>query len=170
MKELNLKAVGEQITAPFIKLYETTLNRIAVHSTIYKELYNRFELDIDLHHRLVDFKDLIESSKSATLITNMYKTISPGVMEKFDYQIVRLSEPFDIIVVSSEIEKYKVEEAMRISSGAGAVYTIDEINQRFYDLPVQAAIYVFSSVWIKDMTKLVNLLYKIESDKEKYLL
>lgn len=168
MKRLNLRAVGDKIRALIIKLYNTSLNKIAIHSVLYKELYNRFELDIKTHERLYDFKEIISGNGTTKLLTNLYKTISPGVMEKFDYQVVRLSEPYDIIVVSSEIEKQKALEAMRISSGAGEVYTIDEINERFYDLPANVAIYVFSSVWVKEGTKLVNLLYKINTDTERY--
>jgi hypothetical protein len=59
---------------------------------------------------------------------------------------------------------------MSISAGAGEVLTIDEILERFYELPAQCSIYIFSSVWVKEQTKLVNLLYKINSDKEKYSL
>ena len=91
-------------------------------------------------------------------------------MEKYDYQVARLTEPHDIIVVSSEIEKNKVKEEMKSSSGAGEVYTIDEINNRFYHLPIHIGIYIFSSVWIKEGSKLVNFLYKLNSVAERYKL
>ena len=170
MKKLNLRAVGEKITAPFYKLYNVALNKIAIHSELYKSLYNRFELDIELHKRIFEFVKIIETNKTTELLTNLYKTISPGVLEKFDYQVIRLSEPYDILIVSSDIEKQRVKNAMSISAGAGEVLTIDEVLERFYELPAQCSIYIFSSVWVKEQTKLVNLLYKINSDKEKYSL
>lgn len=170
MKFLNLKAVGDKIITFIINCYNLCFDKIAIHSRIYKELYNRFKIDIKTHNQLEEFKEIIKHSQTTQLLTNLYRTISPSIMEKYDYQVARLTEPHDIIVVSSEIEKDRVKEEMRLSSGAGEVYTIDEINSRFYHLPIHIGIYIFSSVWIKEGSKLVNLLYKINSVAERYKL
>lgn len=165
---LILKIVTEKIANFFIRIYETILDKIAIHSRIYKSLYNRFELDIESHERLKEFVDMIEDSKATNLLTSLYRSHSIGWSEKYDYQVARLSEPTDLMIVSSEIEKEKVKETMKISSGAGEIFTIEEILDK--DIPAHVGVYIFSSVWIKDQTKLVNLLYKINSNKEKYLL
>lgn len=170
MKMLNLKTVGNKLIAPFYKLYNIALNKVAIHSRIYKDLHNRFELDIELHDRIFEFVKIIETVKSIELITGLYQHTSPGVLRKFDHQVIRSSEPTDVIVVSSEIEKQEVLEIMKSTSGAGNVHTIDEFVTLLDKIPVHCSIYIFSSVWIKDQTKLVNLLYKINSNKEKYSL
>lgn len=168
MKIFNLKVVGHKITVPFIKLFNIVLNKIAINSNLYKALYNEVELNKNTYEKIKEFREIVTNSSTAQLLTDLYKTISPGVLEKFDYKIINSSEYNDIIVVSSQIEKQKVIQSMSISSGAGQVFTIEEVLAKFYDLPIDCKIYIFSSVWIKEQTKLINLLYKINTDIERY--
>lgn len=164
----NLRAVGDKIRAVITNNYNNCLDKIAIHSRAYKKLYNTFSSDIELHNGLRDFKQTLEDSQTVKLLTSVYNESSLNIFTQHDYKVARLSEPYTILVVSSQIEKQAVLQDMSSSAGAGTVLTIEEILSR--QLPVQCDIYIFSSVWIREQTKLVNLLYKINSNKEKYSL
>lgn len=169
MNIFNLRAVGEHLKLVISNYYNNYLNKIATHSRIYKELYNRVQLNEELSQSVDEFRYILNNSRTTKAIKLLYETISPSILEKFDYDVVRQSEKEDLLVVSSENEKFKVLQVLKMV-GTGQVVTIDEFLQNLKQYPINTRPYIFSSVWIKDQTRLINLLYKIENYSARYKL
>lgn len=168
MKRINLKAVGDKIKA-FIKLkYEYYINRIAINSKVYKDLYNEYNDLIITNKYLPEVAHNLKLTQVHKLINKMFDL--PGVFSKlgtFDIDIIRNTGPNDILIVADSLEKYKVLEEMKNFSGSGQVFTLEDLQDPMTQIkfPIER-IYVFSSIWLNDLIRFENLLYKFENYKE----
>lgn len=169
MKIFNLKAVGDKIKAIINNKYDLLLNKIAIKSKAYKALYNEYNNYIIVNKYLPEISNTIENTAIGSLVKGLFNY--PGIITKlntFDTQIIRLTELNDILIVSDPLEKHRVQEEMKYFSGSGQVFTLEEITKENIQLRVPIGkIYVFSSIWLRDLLSIENLSYRIKTEKEE---
>lgn len=169
MKLLNLKAVGDKIRAVFTKKYDLVLDKIAIKSKAYKQLYNRYNSFLITHKHLSTIDTTINCTQIGRLVKLLIHELpgSISTLNGFDTSIVRMSEPNDILIVSDDFEKFRVKEEMKYFSGSGQVFTLDDLMKPDQKINVPIGkVYVFSSIWLKDLITIGNLVYIIENEKE----
>ena len=151
------------------ELYNNTLDKIAIRSNSYKSLYNKYSSFIITHKHIHDIDRTLKYTKIDKLIDLLVSKIPGGIssLNCYDSYIVRMSEPNDLLLVSDEIEKEKVREEQKYFSGTGQVLTIEDLynpNTKI-NTPINK-IYIFSSIWLKDLFTIRNLIYILENEKE----
>ena len=168
IKTLNLKAVGEKITAPFLKTYNSILNKIAKRSNAYKELSAEYNNLLTVNKYLPQIDRFIVTSRTNYLFDLFSKHGLFSKLNLFDTAVVRLSEPTDLIIAENDFEKFRMKEEMRHYSGAGQILTVDEVLDPYTQimLPIER-VYLAASIWAKDLLNLNNIHYIIEKEKEK---
>lgn len=168
MKFFNLKALGNKIKANISNKYDSILNKIAIKSKAYKNLYNEYNSFIITNKYLPNIDQTINDTRIGKLVRLVFQKI-PGMMgslNSFDNLIVRLTEPNDIIIVSNDLEKNKVLEEMKYFSGSGQVFTVEDLeNLKTQIIAPIGQVYIFSSIWLKDLITIENLVYIIENEK-----
>ena len=168
MKLFNLKAIGNKIRTIFNNKYNQILNKIAIKSGIYKQLYNDYNSFLIIHKYLNTIDTTISGTQIGQLIDFLIQKLpgSISTLNSFDISMIRMSEPNDIIIVFDDFEKSKVIEEMKHFSSSGKVFTVKELiksNQKI-NTPI-GKVYVFSSIWLKDLITIRNLVYIIENEK-----
>lgn len=168
MELFNLKAIGNKIKTIFNNKYNQILNKIAIKSGIYKQLYNDYNSFLITHKHL----SIIDTTINCTQIGKLVKLLihelpgSISTLNGFDTSIVRMSEPNDILIVSDDFEKFRVKEEMKYFSGSGQVFTLNDLMKPDQKINVPIGkVYVFSSIWLKDLITIGNLVYIIENEK-----
>ena len=173
MNFFNLKAVGDKIAAPFIKKYDSILNKIAIKSKAYKQLYNEYNYFLIVHRHIKEIVNTINTASIRKLLRLLFKNMPGciGALNSFDTDIIRMTEPNDVLIVSDDLEKHKVLEEMKHFSGSGQVFTIEDLMKPTQKInsPI-GRVYVFSSIWLKDIVTIDNLVYIIEKEKENVVL
>ena len=169
MNIFNLKALGDKIRAIFNNKYNLLLDKIAIKSKVYKQLYNDYNSILITHKYLSTIDTTINCTQIGKLIKFLIHELpgSISTLNGFDTSIVRMSEPNDILIVSDDLEKFRVMEEMKHFSGSGQVFTLKDLmepNQKI-NIPI-GKVYVFSSIWLKDLITIGNLVYIIENEKE----
>lgn len=166
---INLKAVGDKIRAVILSKIDFVIDKIAIHSKAYKLLQNEVNNIKDSDKALVEFNYLMKHSKMLRLVPDLYRRFSIQMLLRFDEIAVHQTTVNDIIIAENETEKVAIQKEMNQFSGIGRVHTIDE----FLTLPLEKlkpdGIYITSSVYVKEYTQLVNLLYKYNLDERKVL-
>ena len=164
----NLKAVGESIINFFIEHYNLLLDKIAIHSRAYNNLHNDYNEFLTTNFYLPDIRNTLESAHCCKLVKKLLEV--PGLvnhLNEFDSYIIRNTESNDLLIVENDLEKHNVLEEMSHFSGVGQVITFKELLQPYTQIRVPVGrIYVFSSIWLNDLIKLENVLYKLNSSKE----
>lgn len=170
MNIFNLKALSDKIRAVFINSYDLLLNKIAIKSKAYKQLYNDYNSFLIINKHLPEISTTLRYTKIGNLIRFLIQDLpgSVGTLNGFDTSIVRMSEPNDILIVSDDFEKFRVKEEMKYFSGSGQVFTLNDLMKpdQKINIPI-GKVYVFSSVWLKDLITLENIVYIIENEKEE---
>ena len=169
MKIFNLKALGNKIRAIITNKYDLLLNRIAIKSKAYKQLYNEYNSFIITNKYLISIDRTINNTKIGKLVKLIFRDV-PGMMgnlNSFDTQIIRLTEPNDILIVSDDLEKHRILEEMKYFSGSAQVFTVEDLqNPKTQIITPLGKVYIFSSIWLKDLITIENLVYIIENEKE----
>lgn len=169
MKIFNLKALGNKIKNNISNRFELLLNKIAIKSKAYKTLYNKYNSFIITNKYTDRIDSVLQYTKIGQLIRFLLRDLpgSIGTLNGFDISVIRMSEPNDLLIVSDEFEKFRVLEEMKYFSGTGKVFTIEELTKKDQKINIPLGkVYVFSSVWLKDLITLENLVYIIENEKE----
>jgi fluoride ion exporter CrcB/FEX len=169
MNIFNLKALGDKIRAVFNNKYNLLLNKIATKSKAYKQLYNDYNSILITNKYLGYIDATVHSTKTGRLIRFLVRGLpgSLSTLSGFDVSIIRMSEPNDILIVADDFEKFRVLEEMKHFSGSGQVFTLEELMKPDQKINVPIGkVYVFSSIWLKDLITLENMIYIIENEKE----
>ena len=170
MNILNLKALGDKIRAVFINFYDLLLNKIAIKSKAYKQLYNDYNSFLIINKHLPEISATLRYTKIGSLIRFLIQDLpgSIGTLNGFDVSIIRMTEPNDVLVVADEFEKMRVINEMKHFSGSGQVLTVEDLYDPKQKLNTPLGkVYVFSSIWLKDLITLENIVYIIENEKEE---
>ena len=156
-----------------LKITKMTINKIAIKSKAYKNLYNEYNSFLITNKRIVDIDKTIHSTKIGKLIRLIFQKV-PGLMsnlDSFDINIIRSTEPNDILIVSDNLEKHRVLEEMKHFSGSAQVFTIEDLENPYMPiLTPLGKVYIFSSIWLKDLITIENLVYIIENEKGELVL
>lgn len=165
----NLKALGNKIKDNISNKFEILLNKIAIKSKAYKTLYNEYNSFIITNKYTDRIDSVLQCTKIGQLIRFLLRDLpgSIGTLSGFDISVIRMSEPNDLLIVSDDFEKFRVLEEMKHFSGTGQVFTVEELTKKNQKINIPLGkVYVFSSVWLKDLVNLENLVYIIENEKE----
>lgn len=169
MKIFSLKKVVDKIKVIMFNRYNSLLNKIAFKSRAYKDLHNRYNSFLVTHKHIQNIDCVLNNTKIIKLIDQLMFQI-PGAMStlgSFDTYFIRASELNDVIIVEDILEEFRVKEEMKYFSGAGQVFTLDDFieGKPKIRIPINR-VYISSSIWLKDMITIRNLIYIIENEKK----
>lgn len=161
-----IKQLYNNIANYFIIHYNNIINKIALNSKLYKSLYNRVILNEVVFNHLEEIKE-IRNLPSIELLNDLIDKGQLGKLNLLNSAVLGITQSDDLYVVNSLPEKDKILKfKKRLSSDTAHITDSTELE----NIENSRAIYVSNNIWIKDLVKINNILYRIEQEKEKYSL
>ena len=161
-----IKQIYNNIANYFIIHYNNIINKIALNSKLYKSLYNRVILNEVVFNHLEEIKE-IRNLPSIELLNDLIDKGQLGKLNLLNSAVLGITQSDDLYVVNSLPEKDKILKfKKRLSSDTANITDSTELE----NIENSRAIYVSNNIWIKDLVKINNILYRIEKEKEKYSL
>lgn len=145
--------------------YNYLLNKIAVNSNVYKELYDKVSLNKSTYDHLEEIYSTINNSPSIKLLNTIIRNGKLSSLSLTDEKVAKSSELGDLIICKgSTIRIGKILSGYAQTGEVKSISEIDKLN-RLDRYP--GAIYVSPNIWTKDLLELNNLLIKIRTNMMK---
>lgn len=166
----DLKNILNSIKFKIDKKYQSLLNRIAVKSSIYKDIYNKYTLNISTMKYAEGIRNTLINLPSRKLLTRMFKEGYGfiGNLSKQDFSsITTMLENTDLIIVPNVEIVESVKNQLSQFDFRGEIKTVE--NMLKLGIPIQSnpeKILIFSSIWTRDFLTLNNLLIMMNTPQE----
>lgn len=161
-----IKRLFNKIKILFLLNYYKLINKIAIKSPIYKQLYNRIEYNKLIYENLENIVNTIEDLPSLKILTILIEYGKLSTVNFRESEIYKYSQKEDLLLYSKTSSLQDIIK--KFDKPEGKLIQVEELEKHLDKKADNGMIFIPCNIWMKDLLRVNNLLYIILKEKGRY--